>query len=54
MKWLKLPYRTLENFYREAKVRFDNEDGFADRARDYVVKLQSGDAHCATLMAAVY
>lgn len=39
----------LENFYREAKVRFDNEDGFADRARDYVVKLQSGDAHCATL-----
>lgn len=39
----------LENFYREAKVRFDNEDGFADRARDYVVKLQSGDAHCAKL-----
>ncbi|MFT5634934.1 MAG: arginyl-tRNA synthetase [Cognaticolwellia sp.] len=39
----------LENFYREAKVRFDNEDGFADRARDYVVKLQSGDTHCATL-----
>lgn len=39
----------LENFYREAKVRFDNEDGFADRARDYVVKLQGGDAHCATL-----
>jgi len=39
----------LENFYREAKVRFDNEEGFADRARDYVVKLQSGDTHCATL-----
>jgi arginyl-tRNA synthetase len=39
----------LENFYREAKVRFDNEDGFADRARDYVVKLQSGDGHCARL-----
>jgi arginyl-tRNA synthetase len=39
----------LENFYREAKVRFDNEDGFADRARDYVVKLQSGDADCAKL-----
>jgi arginyl-tRNA synthetase len=39
----------LENFYREAKVRFDNEDGFADRARDYVVKLQGGDAQCATL-----
>ena len=39
----------LENFYREAKVRFDNEDGFADRARDYVVKLQGGDADCAKL-----
>ncbi|WP_077339564.1 arginine--tRNA ligase [Pseudocolwellia agarivorans] len=39
----------LENFYREAKVRFDNEDGFADRARDYVVKLQGGDADCAVL-----
>lgn len=36
----------LENFYREAKVRFDDEDGFADRAREYVVKLQSGDADC--------
>ena len=39
----------LENFYREAKVRFDNEDGFADRAREYVVKLQSGNVECATL-----
>ncbi len=39
----------LENFYREAKVRFDNEEGFADRAREYVVKLQSGDAECAKL-----
>jgi arginyl-tRNA synthetase len=39
----------LENFYREAKVRFDDEDGFADRARDYVVKLQGGDKECATL-----
>ncbi len=39
----------LENFYREAKVRFDNEEGFADRARADVVKLQSGDAACAKL-----
>jgi len=39
----------LENFYREAKVRFDNEEGFADRARADVVKLQSGDAQCAKL-----
>jgi len=39
----------LENFYREAKIRFDDEEGFADRARDYVVKLQSGDEACAKL-----
>lgn len=39
----------LEDFYREAKVRFDNEDGFADRARDYVVKLQGGDKPCLAL-----
>lgn len=39
----------LEDFYREAKVRFDNEAGFADRAREYVVKLQGGDEQCLTL-----
>ncbi|MCW8107704.1 arginine--tRNA ligase [Alteromonas ponticola] len=39
----------LEDFYREAKIRFDNEKGFADRAREYVVKLQSGDEKCITL-----
>ncbi len=39
----------LESFYREAKKRFDNETGFAERARDYVVKLQGGDAECRVL-----
>ncbi len=39
----------LEDFYREAKVRFDEEEGFADRARDYVVKLQGGDEQCLAL-----
>jgi arginyl-tRNA synthetase len=39
----------LEDFYRAAKIRFDSEDGFADRAREYVVRLQSGDAQCLTL-----
>lgn len=39
----------LEDFYREAKVRFDNEDGFADRAREYVVRLQGGDKDCMQL-----
>ncbi|KMT64700.1 arginine--tRNA ligase [Catenovulum maritimum] len=39
----------LEDFYRQAKVRFDDEEGFADRAREYVVKLQGGDAECLKL-----
>jgi len=39
----------LEDFYREAKKRFDDEEGFADKSRTYVVKLQSGDAHCQKL-----
>ncbi|WP_237067351.1 arginine--tRNA ligase [Microbulbifer guangxiensis] len=39
----------LEVFYREAKIRFDDEEGFDDRARDYVVKLQSGDPECLKL-----
>jgi len=39
----------LETFYREAKARFDDEPDFADRARDYVVRLQSGDARCLAL-----
>ncbi len=34
----------LEVFYREAKTRFDSDSEFADRARESVVKLQSGDA----------
>lgn len=39
----------LEDFYRQAKVRFDEEEGFADRAREYVVRLQGGDAECLAL-----
>ncbi|MBU0656266.1 MAG: arginine--tRNA ligase [Gammaproteobacteria bacterium] len=39
----------LEAFYREAKQRFDAEPDFANAARDYVVKLQSGDAECHAL-----
>lgn len=39
----------LEDFYREAKVRFDEEEGFADRAREYVVRLQGGDKQCLAL-----
>ncbi len=39
----------LGAFYREAKRHFDNEEGFATRARNYVVRLQSGDEHCLKL-----
>lgn len=33
----------LEDFYRRAKQRFDEDPEFAIRAREYVVKLQGGD-----------
>ena len=33
----------MEQFYRAAKVRFDEDPAFADTAREYVVKLQGGD-----------
>ena len=36
----------LEEFYREAKKRFDEDAAFADKARQYVVRLQGGDADC--------
>jgi len=36
----------LEEFYREAKRRFDSDPKFAEKAREYVVRLQGGDGHC--------
>ena len=39
----------LEDFYRRAKQRFDEDADFADRAREYVVKLQGGDAQVKAL-----
>jgi len=39
----------LEVFYRAAKGRFDESETFANRARDLVVALQSGDQQCLTL-----
>jgi len=39
----------LETFYRAAKNRFDDEEGFAETAREYVVRLQSGDKECYAL-----
>ena len=35
--------KDLEAFYQQAKQHFDCDTGFATRARDYVVRLQSGD-----------
>jgi len=36
----------LEGFYREAKKHYDEDEAFAERARNYVVKLQGGDEYC--------
>ncbi|OAJ92990.1 arginine--tRNA ligase [Vibrio bivalvicida] len=39
----------LEAFYRESKKLYDEDEEFAARARNYVVKLQSGDEYCAEM-----
>ena len=39
----------LERFYRQAKQHFDSDPEFAERARNYVVRLQAGDTHCLQL-----
>ncbi|WP_295419366.1 arginine--tRNA ligase [Sulfurovum sp.] len=41
--------RDLEQFYKDAKKRFDEDENFANKAREYVVKIQSGDMHCLNL-----
>ena len=44
-----LALNDLEVFYQQSKKHFDEDPAFADTARAYVVKLQSGDTHCRTL-----
>ncbi|WP_392565621.1 arginine--tRNA ligase [Utexia brackfieldae] len=39
----------LETFYRAAKKYYDEDAQFAEKARNYVVKLQGGDAYCAQM-----
>ncbi|MBW8190050.1 arginine--tRNA ligase [Neiella marina] len=39
----------LEAFYREAKKHYDDDEAFAERSRNYVVKLQGGDEYCKTM-----
>ena len=41
--------KDLEQFYKDAKAEFDANADFANKAREYVVKIQSGDAHCLQL-----
>ncbi|WP_269532513.1 arginine--tRNA ligase [Chitinimonas sp. BJYL2] len=41
--------KDLDTFYKKAKVRFDEDAAFADTAREYVVKLQGGDAEVLAL-----
>ena len=38
-----LALQDLEVFYQQAKKHFDNSEDFANKAREHVVKLQSGD-----------
>ena len=44
-----LALNDLELFYQQSKKHFDEDPDFADKARGYVVKLQSGDKHCRRL-----
>ncbi len=40
----KMDLKDLEVFYQQAKKHFDDDENFAQKARNYVVRLQSGDA----------
>ena len=44
-----LALKDLEVFYQQAKKHFDEDSAFADKAREYVVRLQSGDTHLLNL-----
>ncbi|MFT6102158.1 MAG: arginyl-tRNA synthetase [Granulosicoccus sp.] len=44
-----LALKDLEGFYQSSKKHFDESEEFAHKARDYVVRLQSGDQHVLAL-----
>ncbi|MDD7805598.1 MAG: arginine--tRNA ligase [Endozoicomonas sp. (ex Botrylloides leachii)] len=46
---LSMELSDLETFYRTAKQRFDEDPDFSEKARNYVVELQSGDEYCLKL-----
>ena len=39
----KLDIQNLEELYQKAKIKFEESEEFANKSREYVVKLQSGD-----------
>lgn len=41
--------KDLEKFYQSASHLFKTDEAFANKARNFVVKLQNGDAHCLSL-----
>lgn len=45
----KTPVSDMEDFYRAAKKKFDEDPTFAARCREYVVKLQRGDERTVSL-----
>ena len=46
---LSMQLSDLEKFYQAAKIRFDEDEAFAQKARENVVKLQAGDKDFLTL-----
>lgn len=46
---ISMELHNLEQFYRAAKKCFDEDESFTTRAREMVVKLQSGDENCQKL-----
>lgn len=43
---ISMELRDIEGFYRESKKLYDEDEKFAETARNYVVRLQSGDEYC--------
>jgi len=43
---LSMELSDLEAFYRDSKKLYDEDPAFAERARNYVVRLQGGDPYC--------
>lgn len=43
---ISMDLRDIEGFYRESKKLYDEDPEFAETARNYVVRLQSGDEYC--------